>query len=102
MTSDFVTILDGILRYNDETWEALKEREEVKADIKKKGEERTRRAGMILDVSADGYYNSEKCVADFVKVCFVSVIFIAFYGQCSVPAAWTSLSPWSILWPLIF
>ena len=29
MTSDFVTILDGVLRYDDETWDALKEKEEV-------------------------------------------------------------------------
>ena len=68
MTSDFVNILDGVLRYSDSAWEALKETEEVAAEIKKQGEERARRAGVILDVSQDGYYNSQKCVADFVKV----------------------------------
>ena len=68
MTSDFVTVLDGIVRYNDDIWEELKETEEVKAEIKKKGKERARMAGCILDVSADGYYNSEKCTADFEKV----------------------------------
>ena len=70
MTSDFVTVLDGILRYNDRTWETLKNEDDVKADIKRLGEERARRAGVILDVSSDGYYNSEKCTADFVKVYF--------------------------------
>ena len=33
-----------------------------------KGECRSRRAGAILDVSTDGYYNSELCIKDFVKV----------------------------------
>ena len=39
-----------------------------------KGECRSRRAGSILDVSTDGYYNTELCVKDFVKV-------IAFTAQ---------------------
>ena len=34
----------------------------------KKGEFRARRAGMILDVTSDGYYNTELCSPDFVKV----------------------------------
>ena len=68
MTSDFVTLLDGPLSYNDSAWDLLKEKAEVKNEIKKQGEDRTRRAGVILDVSTDGYYNSEKCVKDFEKV----------------------------------
>ena len=47
--------------------------DEVKMDIADngrglKGECRSRRAGAILDVSTDGYYNSELCIKDFVKV----------------------------------
>ena len=68
MTTDFVTVLDGFVRYNDVTWNELKKEESVKDEIKRRGEERTRRAGSILDVSSDGYYNSQKCVADFEKV----------------------------------
>ena len=52
MTSDFVTILDGILTYNDEAWDALKDSEIVKNDIEVLGEDRARRAGVILDVSS--------------------------------------------------
>ena len=33
-----------------------------------KGECRERRAGRILDVGCDGYYNTELCLPDFVKV----------------------------------
>ena len=44
MTSDFVTILDGPLRYSDAVWEDRKESEDVKEEIKKYGEERVRRA----------------------------------------------------------
>ena len=68
MTSDFIDVLDGVLRYNDEVWEELKETEEVKAEIACRGEERARRAGVILDITTDGYYTSEKCVPDFLKV----------------------------------
>ena len=68
MTSDMVSVCDGVVRYNDEAWEVVKQQEEVKAEIKKKGEERTRRAGSILDITVDGYYNGAKCVADFEKV----------------------------------
>ena len=68
MTSDFVSVLDGILRYNDESWDKLKTSAAVQADIERLGEERARRAGVILDVSQDGYYCSEKCIEDFVKV----------------------------------
>ena len=68
MTSDFVTVLDGFVQYHDGPWEELKKNEDIKAEIKKLGEDRARRAGSILDVSKDGYYNADKCTADFVKV----------------------------------
>ena len=68
MTSDFVTVCDGILRYDDDTWESLKKQEDMQDSIKKLGEERVRRAGVILDISSDGYYNVEKCIPDFEKV----------------------------------
>ena len=70
MTSDFVTILDGPLEYCAAVWETLKETEAIKEEIEKYGEGRVRRAGAILDVSADGYYNSELCLKDFLKVDF--------------------------------
>ena len=57
--------MGGILRYDDESWEGVKE--EFSREIKR-GEEAARRAGSILDVSQDGYYNTKKCIADFEKV----------------------------------
>ena len=68
MTSDFVTILDGPLRYTDEVWEEIKEKEEVQEEIRRYGEDRARKAGVILDVATDGYYNAELCLKDFLKV----------------------------------
>ena len=65
MTSDFVSIKDGFLRYNDEVWEEVKNSEDVRDEIIRVGEERARRAGSILDVTVDGYYNSDRyCVSD--------------------------------------
>ena len=90
MTSDFVTILDGILIYSDKVWEKVKEREEVKEEIKKHGEERARKAGVIPDVATDGYYNSELCLKDFLKVREPAVpppTAFAFWGRILVPAA---------------
>ena len=68
MTSDFVTILDGIVRYNDDAWENIKNNEDVKEEIDRIGEERARRAGVILDTGTDGYYTADRCIPDFVKV----------------------------------
>ena len=42
MTSDFVNVLDGILRFNDDTWKDEKLRDNM---IDQLGEERARRAG---------------------------------------------------------
>ena len=65
-------LLDIILEF---TLILIQETENTKADIIKngggtKGEERTRRAGSILNVASDGYNNTEKCVPDFVKVSY--------------------------------
>ena len=72
MTSDFVTVLGAMLQYEDGPWEAVKER--YQELIKSKGEEAARRAGSILDVSKDGYYNTKMCVEDFMKVSFKEFI----------------------------
>ena len=69
MTSDFVTVVDGILRYNDRAWENIRNDPDTAALVKELGEERVRRAGVILDTASDGYYTAEKCIPDFVKVC---------------------------------
>ena len=55
-------------RYSDEVWEIKKEEEDVKLEIQQVGEECARRAGSIINTQRDGYYNSQKCVADFEKV----------------------------------
>ena len=68
MTSDFATILDGLVSYNDEAWESVKTTQDVIADIENVGERRAKRAGTVLDVSKDGYYDSNKCIPDFEKV----------------------------------
>ena len=68
MTSDYIDVINGSVRYNDEAWELVKEDEDVKAEIAKFGEERARKAGILLDVTRDGYFTREKCVPDFKKV----------------------------------
>ena len=70
MTNDYVDILHGVLKYTDEAWEEVKNEDEVKAEIAKHGEERARKAGVVLETSKDGYFNVEKCVQDFKKVSF--------------------------------
>ena len=68
MTSDFVTILDGFLSYKEDVWNSLKETPGIKEEISKLGEKRAKKAGSVLDVSSDGYYDAKKCVPDFEKV----------------------------------
>ena len=68
MTCDFIEPISGVVRYNNEVWAEMKEREDIKEEIKLLGEERARRAGSILDTSKDGYYTGEKARPDFVKV----------------------------------
>ena len=58
--------MGGILKYNEESWAVAKD--QYRAEIKSKGEEAAKLAGSILDVSKDGYYNTQKCISDFEKV----------------------------------
>ena len=55
-----------MLKYENRPWEEVKEK--YQALINSKGEEAARRAGSVLDVSKDGYYNTKMCVEDFMKV----------------------------------
>ena len=68
MTSDFVTVVDGIVRYNDEVWETLKDDPAIEEEIKDVGDARARQAGVILDTVNDGYYRTASCIPDFEKV----------------------------------
>ena len=56
MTSDYVDVLHGVLRYSDEAWESVIEEGNVKIEIARVGEERARRGGVLLDISKDGYF----------------------------------------------
>ena len=56
------------MKYDDASWEVQKEN--YQDEIKRKGEEVAKKAGSTLDVSTDGYYNTQKCIADFEKVSF--------------------------------
>ena len=59
----------------------VKQEEEVKAEIAQYGEERARKAGAVLDVSKDGYFNVEKCIPDFLKVSASLTLYIfPLYG----------------------
>ena len=69
MTSDFVSEKEGFLCYNDSAWE-LKKRdpdiaEALRADSRK--EPLLRRAGSVLNISTDGYYEQERFLADVNK-----------------------------------
>ncbi|KAF4659728.1 hypothetical protein FOL47_007473 [Perkinsus chesapeaki] len=50
MTSDFLSEIYGFVRYSEE-------------DILVPGE----RTGSVLDVAADGYYNNDRCLVDFLE-----------------------------------
>ena len=64
--------------HTDSVWpemvdEILEDVHHVRGDIMEGGilgETKVRRAGRILDISKDGYYNSEMVAEDFVQVCF--------------------------------
>ena len=90
MTSDFVTVLEGVVRYNDEAWESVRKDEISQTEISRRGEETARRAGSILDVSTDGYYNTKKCIADFEKA---SDIIAVNYNGKYTPVFLTDHSP---------
>ena len=77
MTSDFVEPIGGFLEYSEEVWSDMINSEDVQNQILasgggRKGECRARRAGKILDVRVDGYYDSSSCTPDFVKAVKVS------------------------------
>ena len=84
MTSDFVTVIDGIVKYNDAVWDNIKDDPPVKLETEKVGEERARRAGVILDTSKDGYYTTDLCIPDFEKVHYhfykTYFVFLCSYG----------------------
>ena len=86
MTSDFVTVVDGIVRYNDKAWEIIKNDPAVQQKIMEVGEERARRAGVILDTSTDGYYTTATCIPDFEKVCMHQQNIIG--PSCSRTRSW--------------
>ena len=56
MTADFVIIVDGIARNNEEVWETLKDDPDIQDEIKDVWDEMTRRAGVILETANDGNY----------------------------------------------
>ena len=68
MTSDYIDPVNGVLCYSDEAWEIVKEEEDVKTEIANVGEERARKAGVLLDISKDGDFTQQLCVPDFKKV----------------------------------
>ena len=77
MTSDFVDPIGGFVQYSDEVWSGMIDSEDVQNQIMAngggwKGECRARRAGKILDVRVDGYYDSTSCTPDFVKAVKIS------------------------------
>ena len=78
MSADIFNILDGELKYSDEVWELLKNTDDVKLDIAQNGEFQARRAGVVLDITKDGYYNSTLCLKDFEKVSTSTMMLLIF------------------------
>ena len=70
MTSDFIDVMGGFLEYTEDSWNKIKTSSETVEEIACYGEGRAKRAGVILDVNKDGYYNTETCIKDFKKVDF--------------------------------
>ena len=67
MSSDFVSVLDGMLSYNDEVWDEIKNEEPHKKAEEELGEFKARYAGRLMKHSKDGYYNNKVCLQDFKK-----------------------------------
>ena len=65
MTSDFIT-LDGYLKFNDQSWEKVKDKPKYKDRVAKVGEFEARLAGRILEKE---YYNAQMCAEDFETAC---------------------------------
>ena len=69
MSSDFFSEKDGFLAYSDAAWE-IEKRKPLIADIIAKDPSKEpvlRRAGSVLNVSTDGYYNSKLYLIDVEK-----------------------------------
>ena len=79
MTSDFFTEEGGNLAYDDATWEIEKRKPEIAEALAKDPTKEwvLRRAGSVLNVSVDGYYNQIRFLADVEKAL---TIFKAIYG----------------------
>ena len=69
MTSDFFSEKDGFLAYSDAAWEIKKREPEIAAALEKdtRKEAFLRRAGSVLNVSTDGYYEGGRFLADIEK-----------------------------------
>ena len=72
--------------------------DEVQQEIRdlgggEKGECRARRAGSILDVTSDGYYNAKLCKEDFVKA--VKICQANYPGKTPVVSTDRSPIHWS-------
>ena len=98
MTSDFLEPIGGFLEYNDDIWAEMKSTDEVQQEIRdlgggEKGECRARRAGSILDVTSDGYYNAKLCKEDFVKA--VKICQANYPGKTPVVSTDRSPIHWS-------
>ena len=73
MSADFVSQMDGFLAYSGPVWEEEKRKPEVVAELQKdpRRESVLRRAGSVLNISSDGYYNSDLFLKDMDKACDV-------------------------------
>ena len=71
MTSDFFSEKDGLVAYSDAAWEIKKREPEIAAEIRKepRREITLRRAGAVLNVSTDGYYERQRFLADVTTAC---------------------------------
>ena len=63
MSSDFITLLDGYLMYNEDAWDRVIDTEEIQERIKERGEFQAQIAGRILK---NEWYNTESLTEDFV------------------------------------
>ena len=70
MTSDFFSEKDGFIAFSDAAWELEKRRPEVAAELAKDPSKELllRRAGSVLNVSSDGYYEHCRFQSDVKKL----------------------------------
>ena len=81
MTSDFFSEKDGIVAYDDPVWEVVKRQPEIAAAIAKDPNKEwvLRRAGSVLNVSSDGYYERNRFLADVEKT--LKIIQLNYGGE---------------------